>query len=173
MNICGDEVGGNLSMKLDGYVVSKKLLTGVRNVPKLQTSNRNRKFTMICLTVFTGKPVMCIFILEGKHPKGNIEAGFEFTVTPVGNNSKPEFILHNSDLGKYYSGGHEYTLSGKIMQAFIYWHKSASISTQISVEAQKTLDSYDLLPWTNNRAKPICMLDHWVVSIGLLYVTAL
>ena len=63
---------------------------------------------MIGLTAFTGEPVMYIPILEGKHPKGNIEAGIEFTVTPNGGNMKPEFILNNSGPGKYYPGRYKY-----------------------------------------------------------------
>ena len=191
MCICGDEVGGNLSMKGDGHIAGKTLLTGVGNVPKLQTSTRNRRFTMIGLTAFTGEPVMCILILEGKHPKGNIEAGIDITVTPDGDNTDPNFILHNSGPGKYYPGGPECTFKGKRVPAFIRWHDSASITTEILVDALTTLDSYDLFPRTDT-VKPFLMLDghksrlelpflhyintprdHWVVCIGVPYGTAL
>ena len=140
---------------------------------------------------FTGEPVMCILILEGKYPKGNIEAGIDFTVTPNGDNTKPEFILNNSGPGKYYPGGPECTFRGKRVPAFICWHESASITTQILVEALKTLDSYDLFPRSSG-VKPFLMLDghksrlelpflqyintprdHWVVCIGVPYDTAL
>jgi len=191
MCVCGDEVGGNLSMKGDGHIAGTKLLTGVGNVPKLQTSTRNRRFTMIGLTAFTGEPVMCILIFEGKHPKGHIEAGIDITVTPDGDNTKPEFILNNSGAGKYYPGGPECTFKGKKVPAFIRWHESASITTQILVEALTTLDSYQLFHRTD-AVKPFLMLDghgsrlelpflqyintprdHWVVCIGVPYGTAL
>ena len=191
MCVCGDEVGGNLSMKGDGHIAGTKLLTGVGNVPKLQTSTRNRRFTMIGLTAFTGEPKMCIIILEGKYPKGHIEAGIDISVTPTGDNTKPEFILNNSGPGKYYPGGPECTFKGKKVPAFIRWHESASITTQILVEALTTLDSYQLFHRTNT-VKPFLMLDghksrlelpflqyintprdHWVVCIGVPYGTAL
>ncbi len=37
----------------------------------------SRKFTMIGLTNFSGEPVMCLLILEGKLPNGAIEAGID------------------------------------------------------------------------------------------------
>ncbi len=73
MCLCGDEVGGNLSMKGDGHIGGKKLLTGNGKVPQVQASTRNRRFTMIGLTAFTEEPIMCILILEGKNPKGHTD----------------------------------------------------------------------------------------------------
>jgi len=191
MCICGDEVGGNLSMKGDGHVAGQKLLTGVGKIPQEKSSTRNRRFTMIGLTAFTGEPVMCILILEGKNPKGNIEAGIDISVSPVGDNQDSNFILSNSGPGKYFPGGPECLFRGKKVPAFIRWHESASITTQILVEALQTLDSYDLFPRTE-KVKPFLMLDghksrlelpflryintpkdHWVVCIGVPYGTAL
>ena len=99
---------------------------------------------MIGLAVFTGEPVVCILILEGKHPKGNIEAGIDITVTPDGDNTDLKLILHNSGPEKYYPGGPESTFKGKRVPAFICWHERASITTQILVDALATLDSYDI-----------------------------
>ena len=158
MCICGDEVGGNLSMKGDGHVVGQKLLTGVGKIPQEKSSTRNRRFTMIGLTAFTGEPVMCILILEGKNPKGNIEAGIDISVSPVGDNKDSNFILSNSGPGKYFPGGPECLFRGKKVPAFIRWHESASITTRILVEALQTLDSYDLFPRTE-KVKPFLMLD--------------
>ena len=187
MCLCGDEVGGNLSMKGDGHIGGKKLLTANGKVTQVQASTRNRRFTMIRLTAFTGEPIMFILILEGKHPKGHIEAGIDITVSPVGDNTDPEFIFNNSGPGKYYPGGPECTYKGKKVPAFIRWHESASITTQILVEALQTLDSYDIFERTEN-LKPFLILDghrsrlelpflqyinnpkdHWVVCIGVPY----
>ena len=191
MCLCGDEVGGNLSMKGDGHIGGKKLLTARGKVPQKRASTRNRKFTLIGLTAFTGEPVMCILIIEGKNPKGNIEAGIDISVTPVGDNKNTNFIFNNSGPGKYYPGGPECTYNGKKVPAFIRWHESASITTHILVEALQTLDSYNIFNRTN-RVKPFLILDghksrlelpflqyintpkdHWVVCIGVPYGTAL
>ena len=75
MCLCSDKVGANLSMKGDGHIGGKKLLTGNGKVPQVQASTRNRRFKMIGLTAFTGEQIMCILILEGKNPEGHIEAG--------------------------------------------------------------------------------------------------
>ena len=75
MCICGGIVEGNLSIKGDRYVTGHKLLTGVGKIPQEKSSKQNRRFIMIRLTAFTGDPVICILILKGKNPKGNIEAG--------------------------------------------------------------------------------------------------
>ena len=144
MCLCGDEVGGNLSMKGDSHIGGKKLLTGNGKVLQVQASTHNRRFTVISLTAFTGKPIMCILILEGKNPKGHIEAGIDITVSHVGDNTTPDFILKNSGPNMYYPGGPKYIYKGKKVPAFIRWHKSASIITQILVEALQTLDSYDI-----------------------------
>ena len=191
MCLCGDEVGKNLSMKGDGHIGGKKFLTARGKVPQKRASTRNRKFTLIGLTAFTGEPVMCILIIEGKNPKGNIEAGIDISVTPVGDNKNRNFIFDNSGPGKYYPGGPECMYNGKKVPAFIRWHESASITKNILVEALQTLDSYNIFNQTN-RVKPFFILDghknrlelpflqyintpkdHWVVCIGVPYGTAL
>ena len=75
MCICGDEVGGNLSMKGDGNEGGKLLLGERGYVVQEKASTHSRKFTMIGFTALTGDPVMCVLIFEGKRPNGSIEAG--------------------------------------------------------------------------------------------------
>ncbi len=72
MYICGDEVGGNLSMKGDGNEAWKLLLGERRYIAQEKASAQNRKFTSICFTALTGDPVMCVLIFEGKTPNGSI-----------------------------------------------------------------------------------------------------
>ena len=62
---------------------------------------------MIGFTSFTREPVMCILILERKSSKGNIKAGIDISVSPVGDNKDSNIILNNSGPGKYYPGGPE------------------------------------------------------------------
>ena len=142
--LCGDKVGENWSMKGDRHSGGKKLLTGRGKVPQKRASTKNIKFTMIGLTAFTGEPVICILIIEGKEPKGNIEAVINISVTPVGDNRNIDFFLNNSGPGKYYPGGPECIYNGKKVPVFIRWHQSASVTTHILVEALQTLDSYNL-----------------------------
>ena len=53
-------------MKGDGHNGGELLLTEKGKVPQRKASTRNQKFTMIGLTSFSGDPVMCILIIEGK-----------------------------------------------------------------------------------------------------------
>ena len=84
MCICGDEVGGNLSMKGDGNEGGKLLLGERGCVAQEKASTRSRKFTMIGFTALTSDPVMCLLIFEWKKPNGAIEAGIDITVQPDG-----------------------------------------------------------------------------------------
>ena len=191
MCICGDEVGGNISMKGDGHVGGELYLTEKGRVPQKKTSTRNRKFTMIGLTALTGVPVMCIIILEGKRPNGSIEAGIDITIQPKGAPSDHDFILKNSGPGCYYPGGPECWYRGKKVPALVRWHESGSITSEILVDILKTIDSYELFP-RNDGVKPFLLLDghgsrlelpflnyinnpadHWIVCIGVPYGTSL
>ena len=137
-------------------------------------------------------PVMCILIIEGKNPKGNIEAGIDISVTPVGDYKDIKIIFNNSGPRKYYPGGPECAYDGKKVPAFIRWQESPSITTHILVEALQTLDSYNIFHWTD-KVKPFLIFldglksglefpflqyidtpkDHWVVCICVPYGTAL
>ena len=96
-------------------------------------STNNKKFTLIGLTAFTGEPVMCILIIEGKKPNASIEAGIDIRVTPTGSFSDRDFILKTCGNAKYFPGGPECTFRGKKVPAFIRWHESASITSDILV----------------------------------------
>ena len=79
------------------------------------------------------------------HPKGHIEAGIDITIRHVDDTTKSEFIFNNCRPDKYYPFGPDYRYEGKKVKDFIRWHKSASITTQVILEALQTLDSYNIL----------------------------
>ena len=189
--ICGDEVGGNLSMKGDGHVGGQLLLTAPGSVPQQKSSAKNRKFTLIGLTALTGEPVMCIIILEGKNPNASIEAGVDITVDPVGDSNGDSFLFDNSGPGNYFPGGPVCEFRGKKIPPFIRWHESGSITSQYLTEALQTLDYFNVFDRQENK-RPFLLLDghssrlelpflkyintpkdHWVCCIGVPYGTAL
>jgi len=191
MCLCGDEVGGNISMKGDGHVGGELFVTEKGRVPQRKVSTKNRKFTMIGLTALTGDPVMCVIIIEGTRPNASIEAGIDITIQPKGDPNDPDFILKNSGKGCYLPGGPECWYKGKKVPALVRWHESGSITSQILVEILKTLDLYNLFP-RNDGVKPFLLLDghgsrlelpflqyinnpadHWIVCIGVPYGTSL
>jgi len=188
---CGDEVGGNISMKGDGHHGGELLLAEKGTIAQRKASTRNRKFTLIGLTSFTGKPIMCVIIIEGKLPNGSIEAGVDIRIQPNGKSTDKDFIFNNSGKGKHFPGGPECVYRGKTVPALARWHESASITSEILVDMLKTIDEMELIN-RNNDAKPLVLLDghrsrlelpflkyvntpqdHWIACIGVPYGTAL
>ena len=178
-------------MKGDGHVGGQFMLVGKGHVPMKKISTNDRRFTLIGLTAFTGEPVMCGLILEGKRPNPSIEAGIDIRISPNGSDSDPDFIMNNCGNGKYFPGGPECTLRGKKVPAFVRWHESSSITTDILVQMLQTIDALNLFP-RNDGVKPFLLLDghgsrlqltflqyintpkdQWVVCIGVPYGTAL
>ena len=192
MCLVGDEVGGNLSMKGDGHVGGQLFLTAPDRVPQQKASSKNRKFTLIGLTALTGEPVMCIIIIEGKKPKGSIEAGIDINVNPIGEPTDNNFIWNNSGPGKYYPGGPVCYFRGKKIPPFVRWHESGSITSAYLKEALSTLDYLEVFDRKEDGASPFLLLDghssrlempflqyindpkdHWIACIGVPYGTAL
>jgi len=156
-----------------------------------KSQQKNKKFTLIGLTALTGDPVMCILIIEGKTPNGSVESGIDFTVMPSGEPSDEDYIIRNSGPGKHFPGGPVCTFRNKKVPALIRWTESASITSQVLVEALQVMDELELFPRTDT-VKPFLLLDghgsrlempflhyinnpkdHWVVCFGVPYGTAL
>ena len=62
--VVGDETSGNLSMKNDGG--RPRFLCGRGDVPRHKSSENDRLFTTIGLTLLTGEPLMCVVVMKGK-----------------------------------------------------------------------------------------------------------
>ena len=190
MCMCSDKVGNNISMNGDGHAGGELLLTAKKSVGQRKYSIRNQKFTLIGLITFSGEPVMCVIIVEGKLSNGAIEAGIYITVTPEESIDDPDFIFNNSGNCSYYPRGPECIYRGKKVPALVQWNESASITTHILVEMLQTINALNLFPRKNNM-RPFLLLDghrsrlellflqyintpkdHWVICIGVPYGTA-
>ncbi len=76
------------------------LLVQKGTIAQRKASTRNRKFALIGLTLsFTGEPIMCVIIIEGKLLNGAIEAGVNIHVQPNGKLTNKDFIVKNSGKG--------------------------------------------------------------------------
>ena len=133
-------------MKGYGHSGCELLITEKGKVPQRKASTQNRKFTMVGLTSFTGEPVMCVVIIEGKFLNGAIEAGVDIQVQPDGDSSDEDFILRNSGEGKYFPGRPECVYQGKTVPALVRSHESACITSEILVDMLKTLDKMNSIP---------------------------
>ena len=191
MCLCGDEVGGNICMAGDGHVGGELFLAEKGTIPQNKASKTNKRFTLIGLTAFTGEPVICIIILQGKLAKPHIEAGVDILVPPIGETNDADFFSNNYGPGKYLPGGPVCHFNGKQIPAMIRWQESGSITSEILVDALKTLDDLKVFQ-RDDGVSPFLLLDghssrlqapflkyintpedHYVTCIGVPYGTAL
>jgi hypothetical protein len=128
-------------------------------VPQQKASSKNRKFTLIGLTALTGESVMCIIIIEGKKPKGSIEAGIDINVNPIGEPTDKKIIWNNSGTGKYYPGGSVCYFRGKKIPPFVRWHETGSITSAYLKEALSTLDYLEVFDRKEGGVSPFLLLD--------------
>ena len=188
----GDEVGGNISMKGDGHVGGRKLLTAPDSIAYDRVSVSDKRFTLIGLTALDGSPVMCILILQGKRKDLSVETGIDIRVKPEGDpNNGDTYFFMNSGPGKYFPGPPTCQFRGREIPALVRWNDSGSITSEILVEALSTLDVMNIVDRDENK-KPFLLLDghgsrlempflkyintpedHWVVCLGVPYGTAL
>ena len=125
MCVVGDEVGGNLNMSGDGHIGGTLLLCEKNCVPQQKTSTRDKHFTLIPLTLLTGKPLMCIIIIAGKKPDALIEMGLNNSANMIGNPGDADFFEKNSGPGKRYPRGPSCIVRGITVHAFICWSDMA------------------------------------------------
>ncbi len=179
----GDELGGNISMKGDGYAACELLLGAPESVAYDREPVTKKRFTLIGLTALDSTPVMCILIIAQKVKDLSIETGIDITVNPDGDpNNGDHFFFNNSGPGKYFPGPPTCTFRGKEVPALVRWNTSGNITSDILVEALSTLDVMQVIP-RDDDVKPFLLLDghgsrlelpyHWVVCLGVPYGTAL
>jgi len=188
----GDEVGGNISMKGDGHVGGRLLLTSPESIAYDRVSVSEKRFTLIGLTALDGSPVMCILIIQGKRKDLAVETGIDIRVTPDGDaNDGDTYFFTNSGLGKYFPGPPTCRFRNKDIPSLVRWNESGSITSEILVEALSTLDILGVIDRSSNK-KPFLLLDghgsrlempflkyintpedYWVVCLGVPYGTAL
>ena len=113
---------------------------------------------MIGLTSFSGEPVICVLIIEGKLPNGSIESRVDIIINPDVQVTDEDFITRNSGAGKCFPSGLERLYRGKKVPALVRWHESASVTSDILVDMLKTLDQPEVIPRDEN-AKPLILLD--------------
>ena len=122
--------------------MEKFLLTEKGKGSQRKASTQNCKFTMICLTSFHSKPVMCVLIIEGSlpnGPNGAIESGVDITKKTDDEATDEDIIIRDSGAEKYFPGGPECLCRGEKAPALVCWHESVSIIDDILVDMLKTM----------------------------------
>ena len=80
MCIVGDEVGGNPSQRGDGHIGCTSHLCERNHIPQSKTFKKDKRFTVIGLTILTGKLLICCVIFKGVKYCVDLETGIDFTV---------------------------------------------------------------------------------------------
>lgn len=76
-----DEVGGNTNQKGDGSVGSEVQLCESGKTPQQQIKSKDEHYTLLGLTILTGKPVMCVLIFVGTKEHAIVETDLDLWVT--------------------------------------------------------------------------------------------
>jgi hypothetical protein len=109
-----DEVGLNTSMMKDGSVGGTKYIVGKGQQCQLKASKKDKRFTVLGLTCFSGEPLMCVVIVDAKHRDIFIELGidplapeneFADTIDLSEEENGIDLIIHNIGPGKRFPGG--------------------------------------------------------------------
>lgn len=72
-----DEVGGDLNMLNDSHQGGMKYVCRKGETPKINATNKSKKFTVLGLTTLRGDPLVCVIILEGKEQNVFVESGVD------------------------------------------------------------------------------------------------
>ena len=137
--LVGDEVGGTISMKGDGHVGGRLHVTAKGKTVSRNTSKADRRFTLIGFILVNGRPVTCIVIIESVKEYPAVEVCIDIFVQPDGNPSDVDFFLKNTRPGKFFPGKTVCHFRGKDVPSLIQWNDSGSITSEILVDALKSL----------------------------------
>ena len=96
MCIVGDEIGGNSSQKCDGHISGTLHLCERNHILQSKASNKDKRFTLMRLTILTGKRLMCCVIFKCVKCSFQTENGIDFTVkVNSSSNDQVNFIKKN------------------------------------------------------------------------------
>ncbi len=166
-----DEVGGNTSMINDGHCGGVKYVGGKGDKCQQKVSNKVKKFTVLGLTAFSGDPVMCVVIVDGKQRDVFIELGIDdsnlsstYTTLPTPSfditapNSSNFFA--NIGPGNTFPGGPTCVFRGKEIPTMVRYNEGGGISSTILTDIFKTLDSLEVYDDVRKKGKmPFVLLD--------------
>jgi hypothetical protein len=161
MCIAMDEVGSNTSQKGDGHVGGKKFICGKDYIPRLKASKKEKHFTLLGLTTFTGSPLMCVVIIQGKNRIPEVETGIDTSVEEhVGSYDDIDFMKKNKGRGKTFPGGPICTFKGQEIPCLVRFSESGGMTGPILLDIFKTLDYFEVFTEDRKNGRtPFVLLD--------------
>ena len=120
-----DEVGGDLNMLHDGHQGGTRFVCRRGETPKVNSTKKSKRFTVLGLTTLRGDPLMCVIILKGKERNVFVESRvdpfhplFDTFQDDIAN-SKYDVLESNYGPGKLFPGGPTCYFEGKEIPAMI------------------------------------------------------
>ena len=186
-----DEVGSNLSQKGDGHIGGQMYMCERGAIPQVKVQHKEKHFTLLGFTSLSGRPVLCLVIIQGVVEQLNVETGIDISAEPHGTPDDTDFFDNNFGPGKLYPGGPTCNFKGKEIPCMVRWSPKGGITSVILAEALAHIDSYCVFERINGRTpfllldghnsrfelpflEYICDKDHeWQVCIGFPYGTSL
>ena len=117
LGVTVDEVGSNTSMMNDGHVGGTRHVVAKGNVCQQKASKKDKRFTVLGLTCFSGDALMCVVIIDAKTRDLFVELGVDTSVEEqsieLEDDDGLELIIHNIGPGKAFPGGPVCEYKGK------------------------------------------------------------
>ena len=194
-----DEVGGDLNMLNDGHSGGAKYLARKGDTPKINSTKKKKKFTVLGLTTLNGTPLMCVVIFEGKERNVFVESGID-PFHPLYDSFEGDVASSNFGTfednygpGKLFPGGPVCTFEGTSIPTMVRYSERGSITNEILTDILRTIDKTKIYqPYREQGAIPFLLVDGhqsrfsmefleyitdpshlWKVSIGVPYGTSL
>jgi hypothetical protein len=191
-----DEVGGNTSMMKDGNIGGSLYIVPKGTECQQKASKKDKKFTVLGLTAFSGDPVMCVVIIDAKTRDLYTEVGVDPN-TPhsihLNDDNGLELLIDNIGPGKMFPGGPTCIFKEKEIPCMVRFNEGGGINGAILKEIFQTLDALEVFDEDRKQGRmPFVLLDGhqsrfdvefleyinddehpWCFAIGVPYGTAL
>ena len=189
-----DETGNNTSMEKDGNIGNTKVMGPTYAKTRACSSLKDKHFTVLGVTAFTGEPVLCVVIIEGETRNLLVETGVVLDAQEESDDVVDMDLLSTIQMNnEKFPGGPTCEYKGKKLPCMVRWTKSGGMTSKILTEILETMDDIGLFcEARKNGIKPYLLLDGhqtrfeldfveyihsnkhpWTVCIGVPYGTGL
>ena len=165
LGIALDEVGLNTSMMNDGHAGRTKHVVAKGIMCQQKASKKDKRFTVLGLTLFSGDALMCVVIIDAKIRDFFVELGVdaeveEDTSIELEDDDGIKLIMHNIGPDKAFPGGPVCEYKGKKIPCIVRFNEGGGINGEILKEIFQTLDTLKLFDDDRKEGRmPFVLLD--------------
>ena len=196
LGITLDEVGGNTNMMDDGHIGGTLHVVSKGSECQIKASKKDKRFTVLGLTCFSGEAIMCVVIIDAKTRDIYAETGVDPNMPHsihLNDGDELDMLVNNIGPGKMFPGGPTCVYKGKTIPCMVRFNEGGGINGTILKEIFETLDKLEVFDEDRKEGrKPFVLLDghqsrfdlefleyindpkhEWCFWIGVPYGTAL